>query len=241
MPEKENDDWVGLEDRLTAATFDTSCRPQFYRRLPSSTVYAGFENSTKRGLDFFRVKRAGSEYVAVFTSEKMIPAKCRPVRIMFSELLELVAGSGVSLNPGQPVTKDFSESELQSILNGSLCSPEIFEKSPPPAGHLAPPSKSRILWKDLSALLKDHPGVEAAWSADFAPSVTSSNQVSAWVGISAPRKKEWVDAAQECTILLNTLDETPSSFKIEEVTTLIEKASPAICFYKKSDVGGNYD
>lgn len=224
---------VTLEERLTAATFDPSCRPQFYKWLPTSFVYTGVSNRQKSGCKFSTVRRSGDEYVAVFTSKKMVPSKCKVVRAKFEDFLQLIEDRGISLNPGQPITKDFSEEELRSIQSGELCRPTLFEKGSSDLSEYLPPIKSRVLWKDVSSLLKNHPSVVSAWSSDAVANSRKKPPIITWIGLISSTTSAWETAAQECTILLSTLDNPPSSFKIERLDNLAHRPTSAECFYEK--------
>jgi hypothetical protein len=224
---------VTLEDRLTAATFDPSCRPQFYRWLPTSYVYAGINPSVAHP-DFTTVRRAGKEYIAVYTSEEMLPPKCRTARIKFGEFLEILDGRGVSLNPGQPVTKDFSREELLSIKKGELSNPGLFERGVTSASELEAPLRSKNLWKPMSSLLKNHPEVNRAWSADLKNNQRGKASMGAWFGLSASSRSSTSDALRECTVLLTTLDAPPPVFRVEFVQNPPRVSS---CFYQNEREG----
>lgn len=224
---------VTLEERLTAATFDPSCRPQFYKWLPTSFVYTGVNNRQKSGCKFSTVRRSGDEYVAVFTSEKMVPSKYKVVRAKFEDFLQLIDDRGISLNPGQPVTKDFSEEELRAIQSGELCKPTLFERGSVNLSEHFPPVKSRVLWKDVSSLLKNHPSVVSAWSSDAIANSRRKSPITTWIGIISSTTSAWKIAAQECTILLSTLDNPPPSFKIERLDSPDHRPPSSECFYEK--------
>lgn len=226
---------VTLEERLTAATFDPSCRPQFYKWLPESSVYMGVTDQKKLKRGFHTVRRSGAPHIAVFTSEKMVPSKYKVARIKFGDFLSLATGGGISLNPGQPVTKDFSEAEIEAIQNGELCNPTRFEKGDLYGRLPLPPLKSRLIWKDTVSLLKNHPLIVSAWSADLTPPTLQKTTVSPWLGLVTNSALAWYAAAQECTILLNTLDDSPSSFKIERIRDASDKPPEAECFYARKN------
>ena len=233
MSSPKNCESATLDERLTAATFDASCRPQFYKCLPVSSVYVGVSGVQHRGQCFHTVRRSNTDHVAVFTSPTMVPSKYKPIKICFGELLDLLGNQSVSLNPGQSVTKDFSCGELMDIKNGNLCSPTKYQKGELKNTKLGMPKKSRSLWPDVINLLKDHPGVIRAWSSDLVSGSGSSRLTGAWLGIDCPSELDWRDVSQECTILLNTLDDPPPLFIVERLEASHPTHQSSARFYEK--------
>lgn len=233
MPLPKTCESVTLDERLTAATFDASCRPQFYKCLPTSSVYVGVSANEHQGQCFYKVRRSSVEHVAVFSSPSMIPSKYKPVKIPFRELIDLLGNQRVSLNPGQSVTKDFSDSELRDIKSGNLCSPTKHQKGDLRKAKLEPPKKSRSLWPDVTNLLKDHPGVICAWSSDLVAGSGSARLTGAWLGIDCLSELDWKEVVEECTILLNTVDDPPPIFTVERLDASRPVAHASLCFYKK--------
>jgi hypothetical protein len=229
---------VSLETVLVAATFDPSCRPFFYRNLVDAEVYAGIvapPTSPGRSPQFAAVDREGQDFVAVFTSESMVPPQFAPLKMKFGDFVTLSGTQRISLNPGQAVTKDFSPQELRSIAGGELGSPTAFQKNAPGKFALKSPTAAMTHRAPLAMLLKDHPRVKCGWLADaeaLSDSRDHERRLGVWLGLDVAKNSDWEDVASDCTILLSTLDHPPGWFKVERCST---PPPTAQLFYKCSN------
>ena len=205
-----------LETALVAAAFDPSSRPFFYRNLQGFDAFVASRKkpSSPSSVSFIRVQRGSgaqaAPHVAVFSSPEMVPSEFSPIKIKMGDLFRVVRGTPVSLNPDQAATKDFSADEIESILTGELSKiPPPDPSSPlPPGKKLAPPSEHLPeCWGSLGELLKDHPGITAAWGAEFG----SLPRPSAVVWLAAQSREQWNDAAAECKVMMTTLSDPPAT------------------------------
>ena len=180
MFEPQND----LEHSLVKAATDPSHRPQFYRDLLVSDIYAinagGESLATQDGvvqqdgnIQLHSWQRDGEPWLPVFSSlprlQQVLEAEATYLCLNAKSFFEITRGANVVLNPNLDYGKEFTVAEIERILDGS-----IFH-----AGHgytVEKETKVQIgqpaeypteLVNALSRLFSKHPRVKAAYLAHF--------------------------------------------------------------------------
>jgi hypothetical protein len=178
MFEPSND----LENSLVKASSDTSHRPQFYRDLLDSDVFvvnAGggsleIENGVvQRGgnIQLESWQRDGQNWIPMFSSlarlEQSLQSEATYLRLNAKAFFEITRGSNVILNPNLDYGKEFTVTEISSILDGSIFHAGqgyIVEKETKVL--LGQPSKyPTALVESLSRLFRKFSTVKAAYLA----------------------------------------------------------------------------
>jgi len=131
MFKAEND----LERSLMAAATDPNQRPQFYRDLLDSTIYvitAGDESldvesgATQRGcsIQMLSSQSDGEVWMPIFSSltqlKRFLQTDSKYLQVEARTLFETTRGTNVVLNPNLECGKEFSSSEIESMLDGSI-------------------------------------------------------------------------------------------------------------------------
>lgn len=180
MFEPEND----LERSLMKAAGDPSHRPQFYRDLLESVIY--FIQAGDRSLDIqdgvlqegaqIQIQpwqRNGEDWIPIFSSltrlQQSLKTGSTYLRLNARSFLEITHGANVILNPGLEYGKEFTPSEIESMLNGS-----IFRAN---QGYTVPEQTKVVIGQPkeyptelvgtLARLFRKHSSIRAAYLAHF--------------------------------------------------------------------------
>lgn len=127
-----------LERLLVAAASDFAARPAFYRGITEHPLFVinegsapGREGKTvlKEGtqLQVRQIEREGKLHTPIFTSVErisaVVPKEVRYLAVKGSDLLSLLRGSDLVLNPGSSYGKFLPAKEVESIIDGSIFHP----------------------------------------------------------------------------------------------------------------------
>lgn len=127
-----------LERLLVAAANDAAARPAFYRGLLKQDLFIITEGrkpqrpevrtlQADESIQLRQLEIDGKPHTPIFTSERRISAVV-PSEVGFfamkgADLLGIVRGSYLVMNPGGGYGKTFTPDEVESILNGSIFQP----------------------------------------------------------------------------------------------------------------------
>ncbi|GGO08121.1 enhanced serine sensitivity protein SseB C-terminal domain-containing protein [Saccharibacillus kuerlensis] len=172
-----------LERTLAAAVHDPSRRKEFYEELQCSEIYTLHMGGDAPGEDGIlqekmkvrlpSVEIAGKTYLPVFTSlpmlQNFIDREMRYLSMNAIDLFGLVRGSDVWLNPGGEFGKEFSASEIESLLDGSLLGvPESYTVDCETQVMLGSPSTvPNDLLNELAEVFDKLPNVMLAYNAHY--------------------------------------------------------------------------
>lgn len=125
-----------LEQVLIAAATEPDARPTFYRLMLDSPLYIVNDNPVARGNQGNRVLQPGEElvvstleidgveYTPIFSSlarlRAVLKAEGTYLAMQGRNLLEIMRGSHLVLNPGSPFGKQFFPQEIEAMLNGDI-------------------------------------------------------------------------------------------------------------------------
>ncbi len=127
-----------LEKLLVAAATDAAARPAFYRAMLEQQLFIIREDKTPHKREHFvaqkgmtiqirAVEAQGQPHTAIFSSPERISAvvseKVGFMGIKGRDLLEIVRGNRLIMNPGSEYGKVFTEQEVESLLDGSIFQP----------------------------------------------------------------------------------------------------------------------
>lgn len=231
------DQTVSAETMLVAATFDPSCRPFFYKHICDCEIFAGVTRRHPASMSpqYAAVQKGGGNFLAVFTDEKMVPPSFDCVKMKLGDFLALAAAKNMTLNPGQPVSKDFSEEEISALLSGELSRPKKLWRGVNPPAKVSAPSFSEQYSAPLRMLLKNHPCVESSWFGDVEMPGPQGLR-GTWVGLTGSGAAHLAEAAQECAVMLATSDSPPPAFGVEVLAGTVPPA-PASVLHRKNRGG----
>lgn len=174
-----------LEESLMKAASDPAGRPQFYRDFLVSTVYLVQHGVQPPSLHQTVVLEAqqtlkiqntihnGVPHVPIFSSlerlQAAITGEVAYIGINAHELLGIVNGSPVLLNPGSDFGKEFSVSEVASLVDGSIWKPtERYVVEKPTKVLLGQPKNYPTqLVQALSRHFATVPEIRKAWLAHY--------------------------------------------------------------------------
>ncbi|MBE9115424.1 enhanced serine sensitivity protein SseB C-terminal domain-containing protein [Lusitaniella coriacea LEGE 07157] len=114
-----------LDNSLAKAAIDPAHRPQFYRDFLQSNIYFIKESSTsEREFRIQPIEIEEKSYLPIFSSldrlQEAVNGEIGYIAINAREFLEIIEGAEVVLNPASDYGKEFTQQEIQSILDGSL-------------------------------------------------------------------------------------------------------------------------
>ena len=127
-----------LEESLIKASEDASHRPQFYKDFLEADVFIIEESSSLRKegditlekdeeLRLMSIDIEGKPYLPIFSSlqrlQSAIEEEVSYIAINSLEFLKMTQGAEIILNPGADFGKEFTQSEITSILDGSIWKP----------------------------------------------------------------------------------------------------------------------
>ncbi len=127
-----------LEKSLIAAADDPSNSHQFYKNLLKSDLFVvqGGEVPETHGavtleegmtLQIQNIEHNGKPYVPVFSSlprlQSVLQKEVGYVSMNALDLMKVIQGSEIILNPGSPYGKEFVRDEILSIIDGSVFQP----------------------------------------------------------------------------------------------------------------------
>jgi len=133
--EPEND----LEISLIRASEDPAHRPQFYRDFVESNIFIIQNNQIPEDegevtleagmqLEIQNIEIDGKLYIPIFSSVRRIQTLVQNevgyLALNALEFLKIVNGSELVLNPGSDYGKEFNQSEVASIVDGSIWQPQ---------------------------------------------------------------------------------------------------------------------
>lgn len=174
-----------LEQSLVKAAKDPAHRPQFYEDFLASEIFIIQHGepppkevkrvtiSAPTKLQIQNIEHNGKPYIPIFTSLDRLRATLKReatfMGINAREFLNIVKGSAVLLNPGSDYGKEFTASEINSLLDGSVWKPteQITFQKPTKVLFGQPKNYPKDLTDALSRLFATLPEVERAWLAHF--------------------------------------------------------------------------
>jgi hypothetical protein len=125
-----------LEQVLIAAATEPGARPTFYRLMLDSPLYIVNDNPEARGNQGNRILAPGEQlmvstveidgvaHTPIFSSLARLRAVLQSERTYLAmqgrNLLEILRGSHLVLNPGSPFGKQFFPQEVEAMLNGEI-------------------------------------------------------------------------------------------------------------------------
>jgi hypothetical protein len=124
-----------LEHSLLQAATDPSCRPQFYRDLLESDIYAittadnslDIQNGVLQQESTIGLQpwlRDGEPWLPVFTAlirlQQNLQSQSHYVCLNARSFFEITRGANVVLNPNEDYGKEFLAAEIEGLLDGSL-------------------------------------------------------------------------------------------------------------------------
>ena len=126
-----------LEESLVAAVHDPACRPQFYRDLLESEIYAiqeGVPESEGKvtlaedtEVRLRMIEWNGKPFIPIFTSLERLQTVLQDevgfLSLNALQFMQITQGADLVLNPGSDYGKEFLKDEVASILDGSIWNP----------------------------------------------------------------------------------------------------------------------
>ncbi|MEC0368647.1 enhanced serine sensitivity protein SseB C-terminal domain-containing protein [Paenibacillus chibensis] len=123
-----------LEEKLAKAVSEPSARPDFYKELRDSEIYAiqggtspvqeRTELTAGQSVQLLSVEMNEKRYLPIFSSltrmQDFIKEPVQYLAINAVHFFNLTKGADVLLNPGSSFGKEFSAREIESILDGSV-------------------------------------------------------------------------------------------------------------------------
>lgn len=176
----END----LERSLIKAAADPSHRPQFFRDLLASDIFAissGDEVAAIRdgvlqqgaNVAIQASQRNGKDWLPIFSSlsrlQQNLAAEANYLRLNAREFFELTSGAHVIFNPNCDYGKEFFPQEIAGLLDGSIYTPSKTATTQQGTRVLLgqPKIYPTELVKALSKLFARHRNVKAAYLAHY--------------------------------------------------------------------------
>lgn len=172
-----------LERILMIAASDPSARLDFYKELINSDIYVihikdeedFHEGVLKEGtkIKLLHVEINNKLYIPIFTSlrrlQESIEQEVNYLSMNSIDFFNLIRGADVFLNPSSSYGKEFSEIEIESILNGSIFanidSYEVKEDTQVMVGQ--PAIVPEELIHELSNLFATMKEIKCAYNAHF--------------------------------------------------------------------------
>lgn len=179
--EPQND----LERSLLKAATDPAHRPQFYRDFMASDIFIiqhGEQPPERDGrvvleegknIQIRNIEHNGKLHIPIFSSLERLRAVLNEEAAYLGmnalEFLKITKGSPLLLNPGSDYGKEFTESEIASILDGSLWQPSerYVVQKPTQVMFGQPKNYPKELTEALSRLFPTIVEVRRAWLAHY--------------------------------------------------------------------------
>ena len=174
-----------LERSLVKATTDPAYRPQFYKDFTASDIFIIQHGerppeahrrivlNAGKNIQIKNVEHNGKLYVPIFSSlarlQAALTGEAAYLGINALEFLKITKGSPLLLNPGSAYGKEFTESEVASILDGSIWRPAeryVVEK-PTQVMFGQPKNYPKDLTDALGRLFPTIGDVKRAWLAHY--------------------------------------------------------------------------
>lgn len=174
-----------FESSLVKAATDPSHRPQFYKDLRNTDLFIiqhgerppeSHEVVTlKEGMtiQIQNIEHNGKPYIPVFSSlsrlQRAIKDEVAYLGVNALELMKFTQGAELLLNPGSDYGKEFTKSEISSIVDGSIFGPpETYTQKKEAKVLLGQPKVyPQELTSALSLFFKSRKQVKRAWVAHF--------------------------------------------------------------------------
>ncbi|MHC9509757.1 enhanced serine sensitivity protein SseB C-terminal domain-containing protein [Kangiella sp. M94] len=179
VPENE------LELSLVKAATDAAHRPQFYKDLCNADLFIiqhgekppeSHERVTLtegKAIQIQNIEHNGKPYIPVFSSvnrlQQVIETEVAYLGVNALELMKLTQGAELLLNPGSDYGKEFTKSEIESIIDGSIWGPPETHTQKTSAEVMLgqPKVYPQELTSALSRFFKTKKQVNKAWVAHF--------------------------------------------------------------------------
>lgn len=179
--EPQND----LERSLTKAAADPAHRPQFYRDFMASDIFiiqhgvrppeSDGRTVLKEGanIQIRNVEHNGKLHIPIFSSLErlrvLLTGEATYLGINAFEFLRITKGSPLLLNPGSDYGKEFTETEIASILDGSIWKPteRYVVQKPTRVMFGQPKNYPKELAEALCRLFPTVPEIKRAWLAHY--------------------------------------------------------------------------
>ncbi len=173
-----------LEHSLMKAATDPVHRPQFLRDFLDAPIFFIQEGTPPPHsqlttlnpgdqLKIAPITRDGQSFLPIFTSltrlTAFIPRQVHYIQLRARDFLEITRGAVLVLNPGADYGKEFTPSEIQQLLDGSIFRPaQTFTTTAPAQVLLGQPARyPHDLTNALARLFQSKPEVQAAYLAHF--------------------------------------------------------------------------
>jgi hypothetical protein len=173
-----------LEESLIKAATDAAHRPQFYKDLVASDIFVVEEGALpptegkitlqkSQELHIRHIDWNGKPVIPVFSSLARLQAAAQRevtyVALNALEFMKITAGAEWVLNPGSTYGKEFTKSEIASIVDGSIWKPvESYRVSEPQQVMFGQPANyPRELIDALIRFFKQKKTVKRAYLAHF--------------------------------------------------------------------------
>lgn len=179
VPENE------LELSLVRAATDAAHHPQFYKDLCNADLFIiqhgekppesnGSVTLTEgKAIQVQNIEHNGKPYIPVFSSvsrlQQVIETEVAYLDLNALELMKLTQGAELLLNPGSDYGKEFTKSEIESIIDGSIWGPPETHAQKANAEVMLgqPKVYPEELTSALSRFFKTKKQVNKAWLAHF--------------------------------------------------------------------------
>lgn len=174
-----------FEESLVKAASDPSHRPQFYKDLSSAELFIiqhGVKPSESQQnltiqegmtIQIQNMEHNGKLYIPVFSSltrlQQMISEEVAYLGVSALELMEFTKGADLLLNPGADFGKEFTKSEIASILDKSIWDPVKTHVQEKPAEVMLgqPQDYPYDLTNALTRFFRTKKQIKKAWLAHF--------------------------------------------------------------------------
>ncbi|ADB16387.1 enhanced serine sensitivity protein SseB [Pirellula staleyi DSM 6068] len=244
-----------LEKALVAASKDAGARPHFYEVLLQSTLFvlqggdAPLAETTRHvdageSILLRTFERDGKTYIPIFSSLERLKAGLKSnasyLGMSARDLLALTAGSPLVLNPGSDYGKEFTPTEIERLLDGSLFEPDerrtIQQQTEVQIG--APLNYPHVLARALQQYFKRHRNVSRAYLALY-HDPSSSDKPNTLVGVELTGDWDQTMAGIGVVVSSTEIPDPPVDFiRIAPAESLtkyfLEKSKP---FYSRTPWG----
>lgn len=173
-----------LERSLMKAADDPAHRPQFYKDFLDGEIFfinrgpspEKIERRTVKEGEHFRISNIeieGEDYIPIFSSLQRLQAVIKDevcfVNLRVKDFLETTLGSNLVLNPGSDYGKQFTKTEIENLLDGSIWEPKNTYVTKKETNILIgqPKNYPHELCDALSRLFKKIKSVKSAYLAHF--------------------------------------------------------------------------
>ena len=128
-----------LEQLLKEAAVDPAARPEFYRAIIEQQLFIITEGeipeheqhiilNKEKPVQLRMIEIEGKPHIPIFTAVErisaVVPAKVGFLALKGCDLLKMLRGNYLMLNPGAAFGKAFTPGEIESLIDGSIFNPQ---------------------------------------------------------------------------------------------------------------------